>query len=101
MEMKTQAKVTGAKFFNDVVEGTRYDTTKIFVETSMNDSAGTACGSATVEYQWGDSKNYRKIEPFIKQNGAFVAELTLDVVTNGKQQKVVVLDLKPLQTAKA
>jgi hypothetical protein len=56
MQFQTCLKVMGAKFFNDVVEGTKYDNTKVFVETPMNEQSGNAVGFAAAEYQWGTSK---------------------------------------------
>lgn len=97
MQFKTQARVTGAKFFNDTVEGKAYDSTTIYVEVALDDRSGAAKGTATQPFQWGDSGNFHRIKHLPLP---FDAELTYEMVTNGKgASKQVLVDLKPLKQA--
>jgi hypothetical protein len=95
MQFVSKANVTGAKRFNDTVEGTKYDTTTVFVEVAMDDRNGNAKGMATQPFPWGTSENYARIAhlPF-----PFEAELTFEMVTNGKGAgKQVLVSMKPIQ----
>lgn len=76
--------------------GNTYDSTKIYVQTRMVDNADSA-GFAVTEYNWGDSNNFYKIRdlPYPLQ-----AEITLDMVTNGKTTKLVVTDVQTIINAK-
>ncbi len=96
MQFNTRMKVMGAKFFNDVVEGTKYDNTKVFVETPMNEQGGNAVGFAAAEYQWGTSENFQKIKslPF-----PFEADCVLEMTTNGKQTKTILISITPVARA--
>ena len=97
MQFKSNAKVTGATFFNDTIEGQKHDFTKIYIEMSLDDSRGTAKGFATQSMNWGTSDEYQKIKhlPF-----PFEAELTIELVTTGKSQKQRVVALRPLREVK-
>lgn len=97
MQFKSNGRVTGAKFFKDSVEGKAYDSTTVYVEVGLDERSGAAKGSATTGFAWGDSGNYQRIKhlPF-----PFEAELTYELLTNGKgQSKQVLVDLKPLKQA--
>lgn len=97
MQFTSKGRITGAKFFNDEVEGKRYDSTTIYVEVGLDERSGAAKGSATQGFAWGDSGNFQRIKhlPF-----PFDAELTYEMVTNGKGAgKQVLVELKPLKQA--
>ncbi|MDF0607293.1 hypothetical protein HZU77_016940, partial [Neisseriaceae bacterium TC5R-5] len=79
--------------FKDTVEGVLYDSTKIYVDVPLNDQNGNAVGCATNEIQWGNSDNFAKIAGL---TFPFPAEVTMEMVTNGKTNKTVVLEVKPL-----
>lgn len=97
MQFTSKVKVLGAKCFNDVVEGTRYDNTKIYVLTQMNEQQGTSVGFAAAEYQWGDSTNFQAIR---HHQFPLDAEITIEMVTNGKTQKAVVTKLSVIPASK-
>lgn len=98
MQFPIRAVVLGAKMFKDQIEGKQFDVTKIFVQQELDASRGTAKGFAVTEYSWGTSDNFRSIQhnPF-----PFEAELTVEMVTTGKNQKINVLHCKPLAVAPA
>ena len=98
MQFKARMTVMGAKCFNDVVEGTKYDNTKVFIETPMNEQGGNAVGFAAAEYQWGTSDNFHKIKGL---NFPFDADCVIEMVTNGKQQKPVLVALAPVSAPAA
>lgn len=97
MQFKTQGRVAGAKYFKDSIEGKAYDSTTIYVDVALDERSGSAKGSATQGFAWGDSGNFHRIKhlPF-----PFDAELTYEMVTNGKgNSKQVLVDLKPIKQA--
>ena len=98
MKFTITARVTGAKYFNDSVEGQHYDKTTLYIETDLDDGNGRCFGKCTMPYEWGSSENYAKIS-HLKQ--AFEADVTFEQVTTGKAQKMRVVDLKPKARAAA
>lgn len=99
MQFTTRLKVCGAKSSKGDFEGTAFDSTKLFVEMSLDESKGNAKGFATQELVWGDSTEFNKIAhlPF-----PFDAEATLEIVTSGKGvSKQRVTSLRPVQVSPA
>lgn len=98
MQFKLQIVVTGAKRSKGDFDGTSYDSTKIYTATDLDSSKGDAVGQAGSEYTWGLSDNFNKVAslPF-----PFQAEATMEIVTNGKTQKTIMLDLKPVSSQQA
>ncbi|OQS44022.1 hypothetical protein B0T49_21765 [Chromobacterium violaceum] len=96
MQFQAQLKIIGAKRFRDTVDGTLYDNTKLFVEVSLNDNNGNAVGSASSEMQWGTSENFAKISAL---QFPFMAQCQMEMVTNGKTNKTVITDLRPITAA--
>lgn len=95
MQFVSKAIITGAKRFNDTVEGTKYDSTTVFVEVAMDGRNGNAMGKATQPFPWGTSENYARIAHLPVP---FEAELTFEMVTNGKGAgKQVLVGMKPIQ----
>lgn len=97
MQFDTVANVTGMKRFKDTVEGKAYDSTTIFAEVVMDEKGGNAKGVASQPFAWGTSENFSRIAhlPF-----PFKAQLTFELVTNGKgASKQVLIDLKPIAPA--
>ncbi|AMC34211.1 hypothetical protein [Janthinobacterium sp. B9-8] len=84
MKFKMNVTVTGAKFFNDSIEGKHYDTTTIFVLLDLDESQGRAKGLAAAEYRFPSSSLFESIKnlPFPHE-----AELILNQVTSGKVVK--------------
>lgn len=98
MKFTTQIKVLGMKSSKGTLEnGSSYDSTKVYVETSLDDSKGNAKGYSAVEYSFGKAEEFEKYKhlPF-----PFLAEATLEIVTTGKVQKTQLAELKPIETMK-
>ena len=96
MKFTSQVKVLGMRKFNDQIEGKVYNFTKMFIETDLDDSSGNALGFAASEYPIGDDSEFDKYKhlPF-----PFMAEATIEIVTNGKIQKQRMSNVKPLKVA--
>jgi hypothetical protein len=97
MRFKSDVKVLGMKSSKGQMEnGTPFDSTKVYTETALDDSKGTAKGFAIAEFTLGTSVEFDKYKhlPF-----PFEASADLEIVTNGKTQKTVMHSLTP--TARA
>lgn len=95
--MKQTVTLLGAKRSQGKLDdGSAYDSTKVYVLTRMNNSVDTA-GFAMTEYNWGDSNNFYKIRDL---NYPCQAEITVEMETNGKTTKLVVIDVQPEAKAK-
>lgn len=92
--IKQKVRVTGVKRARGEFEGTKYDSTKFFVETDLDDRTGNAKGTATTEYTMGTFDEYAKFENL---SYPFDAEAELEIVTTGKGSKIVLASLKPIQ----
>ncbi|MEB0137643.1 MULTISPECIES: hypothetical protein [unclassified Undibacterium] len=98
MKFTSQIKVLGMKASKGTLEnGSGYDSTKIYVETGLDDSKGNAKGFSAVEYSFGMSDEYAKYKHL---TFPFMAEATLEIVTTGKIQKTQLIDLKPIEMVK-
>lgn len=95
MQFTTNGKVTGMKMFKDTIEGKAYDNTKLFIETDLDSSQGTAIGYASSEYPFADSSEFHKLK---HMTFPFMAEITIELVTTGKVQKQRVVAIKPTKT---
>lgn len=94
-----KSKILGMKSSKGSLEnGTSYDSTKVYVETRMDESKGNMKGFAVAEYTLGLASEFDKYKhlPF-----PFMAEIELEMVTNGKTQKTVMTACKPLEMAPA
>lgn len=91
--MKQTVTLLGAKRSKGTLDnGQSYDSTKIYTQTAMQASSDTA-GYAASEYNWGDSTNFNKISGL---HFPVQADLVLELVTNGKTTKMVVIDVQPI-----
>ncbi|MFZ6864715.1 hypothetical protein ACO0K7_18995 [Undibacterium sp. Ji67W] len=98
MRFTSQIKVLGMKASKGTLEnGNSYDSTKVYVETGLDDSKGNAKGFSAVEYAFGASDEYAKYKHL---TFPFMAEATLEIVTTGKVQKTQLAELKPLDMVK-
>lgn len=95
MKFVSQVKVTGMKPSKGDFEGRAYDSTKVYVETALDDTKGK--GFASAEYSFGEASEFDK---FKHLTFPFVAEMELEIVTSGKQTKTVVRGIKPLANVK-
>jgi len=92
-------KVLGIKASKGAMDnGQPFDSTKIYVETRLDESKGTQKGFAVAEYAFGLSDEFHKFKhlPF-----PLMAEIELEQVTNGKTVKTVCVSMVPVTTAKA
>lgn len=102
MKFPARIIITGIKRSKGTLEnGNPYDSTKVYVQTTLDDSKGNGAGSATVEYGWGTSDNYDKIAHLFKGGRAVEFDAELEIVTNGKTQRTQVADLRPVAVTKA
>lgn len=98
MRFQTQLKILGMKASKGTMDnGTAYDSTKIYVETSLDDSKGTAKGFSAAEYNLGKANEFEKYKhlPF-----PFLASADVEMVVSGKGQKMIVHSLIPAELAK-
>ena len=99
MQFKSQAAVKAMKPSKGVIEESKqaYDSTKVYIETQF--STGTeGFGSPSIEYNWGTSDNYHAFVSKYGIDKPFDAEITWENQTTGKTSKLVVIDVKPVQT---
>lgn len=97
MKFISEVKVTGMKPSKGVMEnGTAYNSTKVYVETALDDTKGK--GFASAEYSFGEASEFDKFRhlPF-----PFMAHVEMEIVSSGKTQKTVVRGVKPIANVKA
>lgn len=82
--------VTGMTRFNDDVEGTTYNFTKIFVEEDLNEGDNSR-GKASQVYEIGKSDEYTKYEKFTLPMEV-VGDLSM--TTNGKGRQTTRFKIK-------
>ncbi|WP_428717289.1 hypothetical protein [Undibacterium curvum] len=93
-----QAIITGMKGSKGNLEnGQAYDSTKVYVQTRLDDTKGNAKGFAIAEYNFGDSSNFDK---FKHLSFPLHAEIEVETITSGRAMKHVITAVKPLQIAK-
>mgnify|MGYP003328334159 CR=1 FL=1 len=93
MQVQSKVKVLGMKANKGTMDGGQsYDSTKVYVETPLDESKGMAKGFAVAEYTLGLSTEFERFKtmPF-----PFEAMATLEFVTTGKVQKVQMVSLVP------
>ena len=98
MKFTSRVTVSGIKGSKGKLEsGQEYDSTKIYVQTDLDDSKGMGKGFATVEYGFGTSEEYHKYKHL---SFPIVCDADLEIVTNGKTQKTQIVSLRPLEITK-
>ena len=85
MQMQIQGQIMGVKRFSGQIEGKNFDYCRVIVATPLDSTQGNALGSATTEYDFGASTNF---EQFKAHQFPIDANLSVEVVTNGKTQKL-------------
>jgi hypothetical protein len=98
MKFQTRITILGVKGSKGTLEsGQAYDSTKIYVQTDLDDSKGMGKGCAAVEYNFGTSDEFHKLKhlPF-----PLDADAELKIVTNGKTQKTTIVSLRPSELTK-
>lgn len=98
MKFQTEITVVGMKASKGEFEGKPFDSTKVYGLIDLDVSKGNAKGQAVAEYGFGDSQEFEKFKhlPF-----PFKAVADVEIVSNGKTQKTVVMGIKPVAQAKA
>lgn len=94
MQFQTEVLVIGAKRSKGDYEGQAYDSTKVYIQLQMDVSKDDAIGMAGAEYVYGKSGNFEKLK---SERFPFKAIATFEIVTNGKTQKQIMHDLKPIK----
>lgn len=96
LQFSSECVITGAKSFNQTVDGIAHDFTKISVMVDFAEGVGV--GGETVQYKWGKSENYKKIQdlPF-----PLKAKIDFELATTGSRQTTIVKNVTPLTSAPA
>lgn len=97
MEFKQEVIVRGMKRSKGEMDGVKYDSTKFYIDTDLDDRSGNAKGIATMEYSFGTSEEYTRFESV---PCPFKAEAIMQLVTTGKVTKMVLAGLRPLAIPK-
>jgi hypothetical protein len=95
MKFNTKLQVVGMKASKGTLEnGQAYDSTKVYALVDLDDSKGNAKGMAVAEYAFGtaDQFNGFKHLPF-----PFLADVELEMVSNGRTQKTIVHKVQPIE----
>lgn len=86
-----QSIILGVKRSKGTLDnGNTYDFTKLFVQTQLK-ASDDQLGYSVSEFKWGDSTNFDK---FKGVQFPTPAQITYDLVTNGKNSELVVTDVK-------
>ena len=99
MQFKSQSKVAAMKPSKGFIEESNqaYDSTKVYIETAFStDTEGF--GTPSIEYNWGTSDNYKEFVAKYGIKEPFNAEITWENQTTGKRSKLVVVDVRPVQS---
>jgi hypothetical protein len=91
MLLKSDVVVTGSKATKGEYNGRPYDGTKVYVQTEMQ-AGERSSGTVSAEYTWGTSANYDLIAnlPY-----PFKAKAVMQIVSNGRESKTILVDLIP------
>ncbi len=97
MKFNSRIKVIGMKKSKGDYEGNAYDNTTVYTEVGLDDSKGTAKGSAGADYRLGLSTEFDKFAhlPF-----PFLADCEMEIVSSGKEQKTLMRTCVPVELAK-
>ncbi|MEK6668182.1 MAG: hypothetical protein AABZ19_05090 [Pseudomonadota bacterium] len=95
MKMQSEVTVIGMKASKGQMEsGQKFDSTKAFCLTDLDGRGDKkAKGQAGVEYNIGLSDEYEK---YAHLTFPFKALATMEIITSGTMQKVVISELKPV-----
>jgi len=89
---KSVVRVTGMKKFKGDIEGKQFDSTRIFIETRMDDRDGNRRGRCTTDFSAGNSAVYDRLAT-IQLPADF--DIEWDTVTNGKKTQQIIVDIRP------
>lgn len=94
MKFTVESVITGAKPFNQTIDGTSHNFTKISVMTDFADGIGF--GAETVAYKWGTSDNCKKIQDL---EFPIKAKIDFEIVTTGTRQTTIIHNVTPITPA--
>lgn len=91
MNFQSDVVVHGAKASQGDFNGKPFNSCKVYIATEMQ-AGERSTGIATTEYTWGLSTNFESIENL---SYPFKAKATMQVVTNGRDTRTILIDLVP------
>lgn len=91
MLFKSNITVLGAKSSKGTFEGNNYDSTTVFYQSDLQEGENFA-GQVGVSIKWGTSANFEKIKNL---DFPFNADVTMEQVSNGNKQTLILKDLVP------
>ena len=94
MLLKSNVIVRGARPSKGDYNGRAYDSTKVFAQSELQEGENFA-GFVSTEYSWGTSFNFERIKGI---EYPFKAKAVMQIVSNGKDSKTIMLDLVPEKT---
>lgn len=94
MNIQLKGQIVGVKKFSGQIEGKNFDYCRLFVSTPLDDSQGNALGNSTTEYDFGSSANF---EQFRNVQFPIEANLSIEIVTTGKSQKLKVIGFETVK----
>lgn len=98
MKFQSEVTIVGMKGSKGEFEGNKYDSTKVYVETALDESKGMAKGVSTLEYSFGTAEEFDKLKHLPVP---FVAIADMEIITTGKVQKTIMHGIKPKSQVKA
>ena len=98
MKITSRITIAGVKGSKGKLEnGQEYDSTKIYVQTDLDDSKGMGKGFSCVEYNFGTSEEFHKLKHL---TFPLVADAQLEIVTTGRQQRTIITNVQPVEITK-
>lgn len=97
MLFKSNITVLGAKSSKGTFEGNNYDSTTVFYQSDLQEGENFA-GQVGVSIKWGTSANFEKIKNL---DFPFNADVTMEQVSNGNKQTLILKDLVPEKASTA
>jgi len=101
MSFKNTIQIVGMKAGKGTLDnGQSCDSTKVYALTNLNTGAGTSKGMSCSEYNFAAAAEFGKFKHLAFP---FVADVEMDIVTNGKTQRTLLPEIVPrnAQAAKA
>lgn len=93
MKFQQENTIRGMKRSKGNMDGVAFDSTTLFIDVDLDDSKGNGVGISTNAHKFGLSDEYMK---FAHLTFPFQATCTWEVVTNGKDSKLVLTDVIPV-----
>lgn len=94
MKFQSTVKVLGMKANKGTMDnGSAYDSTKVYVETQLDETRGNAKGFAVADYTLGLSTEFERFKGLAFP---FLATASFELVTTGKMQKTQLVALEPV-----